>query len=147
MEKKELQTLYTEYLSNEGYKPEVDGDGDVRFKKEGAKFVILIDERDPEFFALALPNIWDFDSDAKKALSIDACNRVNAEVKSAKLFTVKNNVWVSSELMFGEPAQFKAVFERITAAALHARQVFYGYVVADAVPDKETETPPTVSAN
>jgi len=33
--KESLQQMYMDYLVEEGFRPEIDGDGDVHFKKEG----------------------------------------------------------------------------------------------------------------
>jgi hypothetical protein len=50
-----LQAMpYFEYLSEEGYRPEVDEDGVVHFKVDGATHLILSDSRDPAFFHLVL---------------------------------------------------------------------------------------------
>ena len=40
LNKEQLQHMYVDYLAMEGYKPEVDADGDVRFKREGRTYFI-----------------------------------------------------------------------------------------------------------
>ncbi len=46
--KAELQQLYMSYLTYEEYKPEIDSDGDVRFKRDGKVYYIDVNEGDPE---------------------------------------------------------------------------------------------------
>jgi hypothetical protein len=54
----DFQELYMAYLSAEGYKPEVNGEGDVKFKKEGLTYYITNNSPDAEFFQIVLPDIY-----------------------------------------------------------------------------------------
>jgi hypothetical protein len=110
--KKELQQLYSEYLREEGYKPEIDGDGDVVFKREGRVYFIAVSEKDPEFFRVVLANIWPIESEEERSQVLIAADLSNAKSKVAKVFTVKDDVWVSVELFLSSPADFKGVFNR-----------------------------------
>jgi len=114
--KVELQRLYVSYLIEEGYKPEVDDDGDVRFKQEGKLYFISINEKDPEFFRIVLANIWPIESELERVQVLIAADASNSKSKVSKVFTVKDNVWVCIELFLGSPEQFKAVFKRAMSA-------------------------------
>lgn len=46
----EKAQIYSKYLSQEGYVPTVDNDGDVIFKVEGKVYYISIDTKDELFF-------------------------------------------------------------------------------------------------
>ena len=50
----ELQDMYVSFLLEEGYRPEVDQDGDVVFKREGRTYFIAVNAEDPGFFQLVL---------------------------------------------------------------------------------------------
>jgi len=108
----ELQRLYTEYLTEEGYRPEVDEDGDVRFKREGRLYFINVAEDDPEFFTVVLANIWPIESETERSLVRAAADASNAKSKVSKVFTINDDVWVSIELFVEHPEDFKGVFER-----------------------------------
>lgn len=112
MNKAERARMYEDYLQNEGYNPHVDSDGDVQFKKEGRTYFIGIDERDDVFFRVVFPNFWPIESEDERARVLVACDYSNALSKVAKVYIVRDNVWASIELFFGNPDQFKAIFER-----------------------------------
>ncbi|MDP8235914.1 MAG: hypothetical protein P9M08_05995 [Candidatus Erginobacter occultus] len=114
--KAELQRMYTEYLIGEGYKPEIDKDGDIVFKREGRSYIIIIKEKDPEFFQLILPNFWAIESEEERARVLVAADASNAKSKYSKIYTVKDNVWVSMELFVEKPDDFKQLFGRAMAA-------------------------------
>jgi len=41
-EKEEIRVSYMNYLYEQGYKPEVDSDGDIKFKVEGKSFFLMV---------------------------------------------------------------------------------------------------------
>ncbi|HEY0663045.1 MAG TPA: hypothetical protein VGD18_00375 [Thiobacillaceae bacterium] len=114
--KAELQRLYQAYLKEEGYKPVIDGDGDVGFKREGNNYFISVTEDDPEFFSVVLPNIWPIESDKERAQVLAAADASNAKSKVTKVFIVKDDVWVAVELFVKRPEDFKGVFDRAMSA-------------------------------
>lgn len=46
MSKKERARAYVDFLAAEGYRPQMDEDGDVIFKSEGLTFVIITEEEE-----------------------------------------------------------------------------------------------------
>lgn len=114
--KARLQKVYMEFLSDEGYRPEIDKDGDVQFKREGSSYFIQVDEADPEFFRLVYPNFWSIESDAERAKALAAIEAANADTKVCKIFTQKDNLWASIEAFQGQPSDFKPVFSRMMSA-------------------------------
>jgi len=108
-----LQELYMNYLLGEGYQPEVDGDGDVRFKREGKTYYIDVIPDDAEFFRIVLPAIWRISDEEERYQAFKAMSRVMRLVKSVKMFTVRDDVWVAVEMFVNEPADFKPLFPRI----------------------------------
>jgi hypothetical protein len=116
LKKEQLQRLYTEYLSTEGYKPEVNSDGLVLFKREGRVYVILVSETDSGFFHLVLPNICKIEHEKKRAQVLAAADFSNANSKVCKVYTVQDQVWVSIEIFVKSPEDFKGGFERAMGA-------------------------------
>jgi hypothetical protein len=104
--------LYVEFLKQEGYLPKVDKDGDVFFKREGFNFFIAVDEKDPCFFQLVLPGLWEIESAAEKEKVQDSINHANLETKTAKGYIVGGKVWVSVEIFVESPEDFRPVFSR-----------------------------------
>jgi hypothetical protein len=116
LNKSEIQQLYTDYLKAEGYKPEVDADGDVIFKRDGRTYFIQVSEKDPEFFRIVLANIWSVEDEKERAKVLVAADSSNAKSKVSKVHTLRNNVWVSVEFFFERPEDFKGVFRRAMSA-------------------------------
>lgn len=116
MNKRELADMYVRFLQSEGYHPELDKDGDVVFKSEGKVYLIIADEKDPNYFRLIFPNFWSIDSEAERQKVLVAADYATGRTKVAKVHTVQNNVWASTEMFFGKPEQFKEVFSRAMSA-------------------------------
>ena len=115
MDKKALQELYLTHLKEEGYKSELDNDGDIRFKYEGANCYISIDERDENYFNMILPNFWKIEADRERANAIFAANSINCVYKCGKiLLRGKEEEYMQAEigLFFNDPNDFKFFFAR-----------------------------------
>jgi hypothetical protein len=124
LSKDDLQKMYLEYLTTEGFKGEIDQDGDVRFKNEGLTYYISIDEKDQEFFRLVLPQVYEFDETKDLTKAIIACEYATGRTKVAKVSIVKNKVWVSAEMLLSAPDQFKTIFKRTLGVCQTARKIF-----------------------
>lgn len=121
--KEDLQKMYVDYLNAEGFKPEIDSSGDIFFKYETTPFYIAVEEKDPQFFRIFIPQIWEFaDKDLNKALA--ACEYTTGHIKVAKVSIVRNYVWVSAESLVPAPDQFKLIFKRTLSVCKTARVVF-----------------------
>ncbi len=114
--KSSFQKMYMSYLADEGFKPEIDSDGDIDFKFEGKTCCIIIDEKDPQFFTVTVPNIWKIESEIERRKVLAAVDYVNSETKVVKAYTVKDNVRVCVELFVAKPEDYKPLFSRSTAA-------------------------------
>lgn len=124
MSKKELQTLYSDYLDKEGFRPEIDEDGDVVFKREGWVYFINVSEDDTNFFSVVLPNIWPIESEEERAKVLAAADHANGKAKVTKVFTMNDNVWVATELYVAKPEDFKGVFQRAVSSIETAADMF-----------------------
>jgi hypothetical protein len=116
MSKTERVAVIRDYLSNEGYAPQVDDDGDLLFKCEGGSYFIIIDEQDGEFYRLCYPNFWSIDNEPERAQVVKAAQAATGKTKVAKVFTVRDNTWASIELFLGSADQMNVVFKRSMSA-------------------------------
>ncbi|MDR0639580.1 MAG: hypothetical protein LBG27_11895 [Spirochaetaceae bacterium] len=108
----ELQSMYIEYLREEGYFPQVDDDGDILFKASGDIYYIIVDADDLAFFQLYKQlNIGRFDL----AVVRRAVNYTNRTTKVAKVFisSGEKTVGIKVDQMLGKPDDFKAIFKRL----------------------------------
>lgn len=111
--KEYLQDLYTNYLREEGYRPELDPASRVKFKYEGRFYYICPLEDDPEFFRLILPVGWKIDSEAEKNKALEVASSLIKQMKCVKIFQLNDEqIWISIELFFAQPNDFKPLFGR-----------------------------------
>ena len=110
--REELQEVYVGYLKREGYSPEIDSDGNVTFKLEGGRYVILIDPKDRAFFHLAYFGFWKVETDADRQKALAAANQAMMTTKLAKVLVTKKTVVATVGLFVREPAEFATFFER-----------------------------------
>jgi hypothetical protein len=112
----ELVKLYVDFLTEEGYKPTVDSDGDVMFKKEGLSYFIFPDGNDPQYFRIVLPGIWKIEDETERLHALTACDFATSKTKVAKIITVNEYVRVTAELFVNKPEDFKPLFNRCISA-------------------------------
>lgn len=115
-EKAAVQKLYMDFLVEEGYRPEIDADGDVQFKSEGKTYFINVVEDDPTYFRIVLANIWPIESPEERIKCLIAVDHSNAKSKVTKSYLVKDNVWVGIEIFLPERKDFREVFQRCMGA-------------------------------
>ncbi|WP_426194487.1 hypothetical protein [Massilia sp. DWR3-1-1] len=118
-----IQTLM-DYFEAEGFRAELDEDGDIRFKYEGLAFVLCFDATDPAFGKLILANVWQIDSPAELALALAVLDNLNRKVKMAKGHTQGDQVWFTVELLLEEPSGWTAHVQRCIRALAHALSLF-----------------------
>lgn len=115
-----------EFLAAEGYRPEVDEDGDVRFRHEGRTLYLFRQERDPAYFRLALPGAWECESAEEEARALEVVNAVNHDLKVVKAVLHDAVVWIGVEQLYDPPAAYRPHFSRfldlLGAAAWQVRE-------------------------
>ena len=124
-----LAARYLELLADEGYRPKLDGTetGDrnlvIRFKLEGQKFVVLVDEDDEGFFALGLS--YDL-GDVDLATAKDRANELNEQLKAVKVIVSAQDrcVRFHVEAFLESPATLP-VLERSMVALRNAAASFF----------------------
>lgn len=121
--KTQLQKLYLDHLSSEGFKGEIDADGDVSFKYEGASYYIIVNPDDQEFFRIMSADVYTItESNRRRAES--ACTYATSQIKVAKAFISNDRVRFSIELFISKPQDFKGIFSRSMRAIQSVRRTF-----------------------
>ena len=105
-------TPWHEYLVAEGYRPEVDEDGDIRFRHEGRTLYLILDASDLCYLRLSMPGVWECEGPEQERRALEAVNAVNRDLKVVKCVLVDGIVWASAELFAEPPETFRAVFRR-----------------------------------
>ena len=87
--------LVKEWLFAEGYRPEVDSDGDIHFRVEGISFYCTKSD-DNQYLRILLPNIYKVDNNRVKVLEL--VNKLSKEYKVLKAYLVEDYLWLSIEM-------------------------------------------------
>jgi hypothetical protein len=84
--KKDLQQIYVESLTKEGFRPEKSPQGNILFKRDGRRYIIYIDEKDPLFFQVEMGLSANDKSPAMRRKRLEATNLVAQETKVVKAY-------------------------------------------------------------
>lgn len=102
--------LVKEYLSSQGFRYEIDEDGDIRFKYEGTNLFFTVDNKDPYFFRLIMPGIYQLEGNKEKVL--EAINTVTRNIKVLKAFLVDDYLWLAVEIFIDSTPELDDFFPR-----------------------------------
>jgi len=121
--KPDLQSIYMEHLSKEGYVPSVDIDGDIQFKVSGDNYFIIIDEKDVQFFQIYMGfSLGSIETEA----AINAANLSNRRSKVAKISISPdgNIASITIEMILNDPRDFAPVIARALSLIRNAEGIF-----------------------
>ncbi len=119
-----LKELMKQYLTEEGYCPKEDEYG-IDFKCEGRSFLFLFDEKDPQYFRLMMPNIFEVTDENRDAVMY-AMNETNTTVKVVKAYTpIPQAVWVGFEVLVDTTPVVGDLVPRGLSMLRTAQQTFY----------------------
>jgi len=102
-----------EILAEEGFRPDIDEDGDITFKYQGYSILIMPDEDDELYLRFVLPNFWPIESEAEREQAVETSVKVTRRVKAAKVFPVKDQMWATVEIFLSSEKCLKDVLDRI----------------------------------
>jgi len=101
--------LVTAWLYNEGYKHEIDQDGDVHFRYQG-KHIYFTPDEDATYFRLIMPNVYQLENNRVKVL--EACNTITRQYKVLKAYLVEDRLWLSIEMFVDSTPEIGDFIER-----------------------------------
>jgi len=104
--------IYMEYLTEEGFRPKLDEEGDIVFKSEGKTYVLFASTGDEQLFRLGALWIWPIESEEERQRALAAAADATCTLKVAKVYPVHDNIWVTVEMLFEQPEHFRGVFLR-----------------------------------
>lgn len=104
------EELVKQYLSSEGFRYDVDEDGDIHFKFEGLNLFFTADTDDQSFFRLIMPNIYELEGNRRKVL--EAINATNRDLKVLKAFLVEDHLWLAVEMFIDSSPDLEDFFSR-----------------------------------
>jgi hypothetical protein len=111
------------YLTQEGWSPRIDEDGDVVFNHEGTPHLVRLEHNDRTFFRLMVP-ICLLGEPENRAIAASIASEVVSEVKVAKIVLMGDAIWADIELFCDPIDRFRSVFHRSHRAAQSAVRKF-----------------------
>lgn len=114
MSRSDRERMYTEYLRVEGYRPDLDDDGKVRFHRRGLRYTITVEDLE-EYFAVGL-HCWVLKTEEDQARARKAALRANDETKVGRICLYPTHAYAQVSLYISPPDAYQAVFGRILKA-------------------------------
>jgi hypothetical protein len=112
--KAQLQETYSTFLASEGYRPDLTSGGNVRFRREGRTYAIMVDERDPTYFSLILSFSAEDKSATARQRRLEAVNDATANTKVIKAYLDSDGDPIfSAEMFLIVPGDFKTTLTRV----------------------------------
>lgn len=120
----DIDKLVIEFLKSQGLMPETLENGDTVFKYQMLTFIYFSSKNDTEFIHMALPGIHDFTDDTRSAV-LEVINKLNFQLKVAKLIATDDDVWVSAEGMIDSTPNLEDFVPRMLDLLTRTRDLFY----------------------
>jgi hypothetical protein len=108
-------------LSDEGFRPEIDSDGDIHFKYEGAHYYIT-SNCDDSYFYILFPSFWPIDDVEELGRAMMAANNATRNTKSAKVY-IRNDmkaVSATAEALIASPSDVRKFIDRALRCTVRA---------------------------
>lgn len=121
------ETLFDRWrgiLEAEGYRPQEPRGAYLPFKREGLTFAVAVEENDPSYASVLLPNCWDIESHEERLRALEAANTVTRDMKVVKAFLTESNVSFSVELWLPSLDAAGPMLDRLMSALVSARSRF-----------------------
>lgn len=131
MTKKEM---IMEAIESLGYKPDVDGDGDVYVRYQMKTIYFVSDQEDEQYVSAIFPQFSEV-KDGEEVITLATCNKVSREVKLVKVYIDQSlkNVSASCEFFYTDMESMKnnvkyalSILGRVRSAYNRARADFMG---------------------
>ena len=114
--------LAKNWLQEQGFKCNLDQDGDAIFKYEGANRYVSVDKDDPLFLKIVMPSIYEVENNYSKVL--EAVNKVCTRIKVIKALLVQNRVHLVIEMFVDTTPEVDDFFERCCDILIAGRRAF-----------------------
>lgn len=121
----ELQEMYVEFLTSEGYRPTVDAKGDVLFTTQGQGFYINVMENDLQSFHIVLSKFLDVVVASNRQKALESASAAIRTTRLARVYITSNSkIAVDAYTFIGDPNDFKLVLNRMVNVIITARNNF-----------------------
>jgi len=101
-----------EFLTEEGFRPKLDADGDVLFKYEGCTYIVITVHNDPTSFCLLLPYFWPIEDPAERIRALEAAMHAQRTVRIGRVTVLDDDVTASVDAYLPDEGSFRTVLLR-----------------------------------
>lgn len=116
-----MLTLFQSYLSSIGVNVKEGNDTTISFENNELQYLFMVDNADPYYFRLLLPNVVSVSEENKSKIT-QLVTASNAKFKVAKAIILNDNVWISAEQFVYSKDNINDLFNRV----LHLLETFIG---------------------
>lgn len=123
----EIRLDLVKYLTEEGFSPKIDQDGDIRFVKDDISYYFIINENWKDPYLVTLYSQYSYDNDYNKG-SLNNCISAIAQYKLVKLYCMDNSYSYRSDIFCQDAEIIKASFYSIISEMEKAQNDVYTLV-------------------
>lgn len=107
-----LRSEIQSFLKQEGFMPEIDSDGDIKFKREGNTYYIRIDKANKSPMYLRLQSYYNYSDNLSKSKISAALPDLNLW-KAVKVVMYESQFTVQADMFLTSSEAFKTVFYKL----------------------------------
>ena len=121
----DLRQTYMSVLSDEGFRPDIDSDGDIHFKYEGGHYFVTRN-CDDGFFYVLYPAFWPIDDVEELGRAVMAASNATRSTKAAKVYIDSDlkDVSATAEALIASPSDVRKFVVRALSCIRSAVESF-----------------------
>lgn len=81
-----------DFLAEEGFRPQLDDEGDVLFKFEGGTYYLMTSDADPSYFALYYFRFWPLEDPAERIRAHEAAAQAQQRIRIGQITVLDTDV-------------------------------------------------------
>ena len=120
-QQKQLRDRIFSYIKGEGYRPEIDDDGDIMFKKEGDTYFVIVSADNSAPMYLSLTKIFTYSGSFTK-YKIKQCMQEINLYKMCKLVPLDESCEIRVEMFLNDAGSFTSIFEKALSVMKQAEE-------------------------
>ena len=109
---KQLRDNILSYIKAEGFQPTIDDDGDIKFKRQGDIYFVIIGEKDTEPMYVTLTKYYSYGTSLTKTKVTLAATEIN-KYKMCKLYVLDDSFKLNMELYLKQSSAFTSIFYKL----------------------------------
>ena len=113
-----------DFLTEEGFRPRLDEDGDVYFKYQGMTYVVITRGNEPTVLQILLPYFWPLEDTGARLRAMEAAMDAHKQVRIGRIIVWDDNVSATVNAYLPDEDSFKAVLLQSVDGLAYLAQYF-----------------------